>query len=195
MKKPLIYNKFLCLGDSITYGSRDEYNRAWPFELADMMWKEYHHYWIPIIRAEPGLTTAGLLRKVYDWTSGEKVYKVIILIGTNDSKPKIATPIDIFRKNYEGILRTIQVQQPDAFIFLCTLPDIRFGSPDYNDTSEELIIEYNKVIIDIAKNHYLIDLRGLPHDVYADSVHFLNAGSVAIARRVFNVIRENFFNW
>jgi len=165
MKKPIIYNKFLCLGDSITYGSRDEYNRAWPFELADMMWKEYHHYWIPIIRAEPGLTTAGLLRKVYDWTSGEKVYKVIILIGTNDSKPKIATPIDIFRKNYEGILRTVQVQQPDAFIFLCT------------------------------QNHYLIDLRGLPHDVYADSVHFLNAGSVAIARRVFNVIKESFFNW
>lgn len=194
----MIYNKFLCLGDSITYGSRDEYNRAWPFELSDLMWKKYGQFWIPIVKAEPGLTTAGLMRKVYDWISIEQVYYITVLIGTNDAKPKIRTPPDIFKKNYLSIMRTIQIQQPNTLILICTIPDIgKFGSPDFSyNISQPLIDEYNNIIYDINLqfDSLLVDLRGLPDDVYVDSVHFLNKGSIEIAKRVLNAIEKNFDN-
>ncbi|GAG87503.1 unnamed protein product, partial [marine sediment metagenome] len=37
----MIYGFILCLGDSITNGARDEYNRAYPFELSDLMTERF----------------------------------------------------------------------------------------------------------------------------------------------------------
>ena len=30
----MIWNEILCIGDSLTYGARDEYGRSYPLELA-----------------------------------------------------------------------------------------------------------------------------------------------------------------
>ena len=192
----MIYNTILCLGDSQTYGSRDEYNRAWPFELCDMMSEEYKQNWIPIVRARPGFTSADLLRNVYNWILGINTYKVIVLIGTNDAKPKVATPSIVFKKNLIGTLRTIEVLLPIAKLYLCTIPDLGiFGSPDFNKGSQQLINNFNSIISFLANrnNHIsLIDLCEIPKQCYADTVHFNNSGALEIARRVKEKIEEEY---
>ena len=106
----MIYNNILCLGDSITYGSRDKYGRAWPYELSDLFYQKYNQAWVPIVRAVPGLTSSGLMRNLFDWVNGlTGIYKVVVLIGTNDSKIKIKTSPKVFRKNLEFIIRTLSV--------------------------------------------------------------------------------------
>ena len=191
----MIYHYVLCLGDSQTYGSRDEFGRAWPFELCDVLSEKYSQYWVPIVRAEPGLTSAGLLRKVYDWASVSEVYRIVVLVGANDSREVVKTPPHIYQRNLEGILRTLKVKHPEASLFVCTIPDIGpFGAPDFTRKCQVLIDEYNNVIQSLSAKwgYRVVDLTGLPTDCYADSVHFNNKGSREIATRVMKAFEDDF---
>jgi lysophospholipase L1-like esterase len=187
----MIYGFILCLGDSITNGARDEYNRAYPFELSDLMAERFpKQAWVCINRGVNEWTSADLLRNAYDLGKGyTKAFEVVICIGMNDSKPNIRTPLDIFGKNLEQVLRIMQVL--GRHVYLCSIPDFgHFGCINYDLQSESMIKEYNEIIEIQSKQKdvYFVDLSGFDKNCYADSVHLNNTGARTMAERVLMAI-------
>jgi len=185
----MIYGFILCLGDSITNGARDEYNRAYPFELSDMLSNKFEQQWICINKGVNNWTSADLLRNAYDLTKRyPEAVEVVVCIGTNDSKPSVQTPPLIFQKNMRGILRALNVL--GRIVYLCSVPDFgRFGSTGYDMQSLTLIKEYNAILANLASGTgNFVDLSNFPKDCYPDSVHLNNKGSKEMARRVMDAI-------
>ena len=148
----MIYGFILCLGDSITNGARDEYNRAYPFELSDMLSARFEgQAWICINRGVNEWTSADLLRNVFDIAKAySKAFEVVVCIGMNDSKPNIRTSPEVFELNLKGILRVLKVL--GRHVYLCTVPDFgSFGCINYDLESPKLVVRYNEIIKRLAQ--------------------------------------------
>ena len=184
----MIYGFILCLGDSITNGARDEYNRSYPFELSDLMSERFPgQAWVCINRGENEWTSAHLLRNTFDITkSYSKAFEVVICIGMNDSKPNIRTPPEMFKKNVHGILRILGVL--GRHVYLCSIPDFGgFGCINYDLESVKLVERYNDILREVSDVRF-VDMSGFPEECYADSVHLNNTGAKEMASRVLDAI-------
>lgn len=183
-----IYGHIICLGDSLTHGARDLYGRCYPMELSDILWDRYGQRWVCIDEGVNGDTSTDVLRRsISVMRKYPDAQEVVLLCGTNDSKDAINMPVEIYRKNLEGILRNIAVYEKETL--LCTIPCLKgFGAPDYSQESQGRINSYNKVIKELAVSDptvkELVELRGIPEQFYADGVHLKNAGYFYIADRV-----------
>lgn len=187
----MIYGFILCLGDSITNGARDEYNRAFPFELSDLMSERFPGQgWICVNRGVNEWTSADLLRNAYDLTRGyTKAFEVVICIGMNDSKPNSRTPFNIFEKNLKQILMIMKVM--GRHVYLCSIPDFgHFGCINYDKLSMTMVVRYNEIIKQLGKREsvYFVDLSGFDPSCYADTVHLNNKGAKEMAARVMAAI-------
>ena len=186
-----MYGYILCLGDSITNGARDEYNRAYPFELSDLMSKRFPwQAWVCINRGVNEWASADLLRNAYDLGRGyTKAFEVVICIGMNDSKPSIRTPYNIFENNLKQILMIMRVM--GRHVYLCSVPDFgHFGCINYDRLSVTMVAKYNEIIKKLGKRDgvYFVDLSGFDPNCYADSVHLNNTGAKEMAGRVMDAI-------
>ena len=45
----MIWNEIVCLGDSITFGARDEFGRCYPAELGKLLTKELNEFYLAIL--------------------------------------------------------------------------------------------------------------------------------------------------
>lgn len=187
----MVYGFILCLGDSITNGARDEYNRAYPFELSDLLSERFPgQAWVCINRGVNEWTSSDLLRNAFDIVKGyQKAFEVVICIGMNDSKPNVRTPPEIFEKNLVQVLRIMKVM--GRHVYLCSIPDFgHFGCINYDLGSVDLVKNYNSLIRTIVSEHkvHFVDLGGFDPCCYADSVHLNNAGAREMASRVMGAI-------
>jgi len=186
----MVYGFILCVGDSLTYGSREDYGRDYAFYLSKILSEKYKQGWVAIAEGLPGETSSELATRTYKTLKQyPECYEVVFLTGTNDSKDNIITPIKIYRENIEQILRIAKICKKK--LYLCTIPDmVGFGCPDYTVRSADRINEYNKVIESIVKEDgvKLVELRGLGKELYADGVHLNSLGYEEIASRVAKVI-------
>lgn len=187
----MIYGSLICLGDSLTAGSRDEFWRGYPVELELLLWKLYKQNWNCVNEGIAGETSIDVYKRSYRvLRSYPEAREVILLVGTNDAKEQVKTPPDRYEEHVEAILRC--ATRWDKISYLCLIPDLRgFGAPDF--CSQELIDEYNKRLQALAKRwgNRLVDLRGIAFSCYADGVHMNNAGYKEIATRVARVIRDS----
>lgn len=187
-----VYGTILCLGDSLTHGARDEFGRCYPMELSDLLYDLFGQTWICAEEGVNGETSSDILRRSLSVIKRyPEAFEMVLCCGMNDSKDTVATPVDVYRRNVEQIIRIAQVYGKD--VILCTVPDLNgFGVPDYTKNSQKRIDEFNKVIESIAKeqNLRLVDLRGMGKECYADGVHFSNLGNKEVAARVAKVIIE-----
>jgi len=175
----MIWNQILCLGDSLTYGARDEYGRSYPAELGKIMTKKTGEFYICHNYGINGETSSDLLRRSWGIIKGNSDCKIMLLmIGTNDTKKP--TPLDIYADNLRQIIQSARAF--DMTVIIATLPALGF-SPFYLH-NQEYIDVYNTVIKKIAEELNLItcamdDLE----DYLIDGVHFNHEGYKEIARR------------
>ena len=186
----MVYGFILCIGDSLTYGSREDYGRDYAFYLGKILSEKYDQGWVAIAEGLPGETSSELATRVYKTIRKyPECYEVVFLTGTNDSKDNIITPVKIYKENIEQILRVAKICKKK--VYLCTIPDmVGFGCPDYTVRSADRIKEYNKVIESMTEDNgtKLVELRGLGEERYSDGVHLNSSGYEEVARRVAEVI-------
>jgi len=190
-----VYGTIVCLGDSLTHGARDRYGRCYPFELSDMLWDKFGQRWICADEGVNGDTSTDVLRRsISVMKKYPEAKEVVVLCGTNDSKSTVNMPLNIFRKNIDGIVRVCAVHEKD--VLLCNIPDLKgFGAPDYDQSSAMRIDNYNDIIDevihmnpDVVKGR--VNLRGIAEEHYADGVHFKNSGYIEMAKRVLHVLEQ-----
>lgn len=174
----MIWNEVICIGDSLTYGSRDEYGRSYPAELSVLLEKETNEYWICHNYGINGETSSDLLRRAWkNITTHDSAKIICLLIGTNDTK--IPIPEEIFQDNIEQITKICLINK--KFLIIGTLPIIKLNS--YYRNNLEYVDKYNKIIQGMSKkfNIEICDLGNL-ESYLVDGVHFGNAGYKEIAK-------------
>lgn len=182
----MIWNEILCLGDSLTYGARDEYGRSYPAELGMMMSKETGEFYICHNYGVNGETSSDLLKRSWGILRSNKESKIMLLmIGTNDTKKP--TPLNIYRDNLRQIILSAKAHGMN--VFLATLPQLGF-SPHYL-TNNEYIKKYNDEIEYLSNKLgcYLCRMDGLEKHLI-DGVHFTHKGYEEIAKRWAKKLQE-----
>lgn len=179
----MIYGTIICFGDSLTYGSRDEFRLSYPVELSATMSSD-DQKWATVTLAVPHETTADMLKRSYiEVRKYAEARDLILLAGTNDAKENIAP--SMFKRNYLLLMKDFKLL--GKRIFTCTIPlKVGFGSPGYEWSINDLIVQYNEVIMSIGAN--LIDLSDIKDMI--DGVHLSHDGNIEVARRVFAKIKE-----
>jgi|TARA_E500000305_G_C4005559_1_gene229736 lysophospholipase L1-like esterase len=180
----LIWNEIVCLGDSITYGARDEYDRSPTIELSKIMKEKTGEIYICHNYGISGETSVHLLKRTWGACSAHKAAKIaFLMIGTNDTQK--ATPLEIYEDNLRQIIDICRIH--GLHIIISTLPKLGL-TPLYFKNSN-LIKVYNDVImkLSVELNLDICDMSGV-EEHYVDGVHFTNAGHKEIANRWANKI-------
>jgi len=188
----MIFGSILCIGDSLTYGSRETYGRDYPFYLSEILSARHKQDWVAVAEGIPGETSSELATRAYRTIRCyPEIFEVVILCGTNDAKDDVQTPEGVYSRNIEQILRVCRVLKKKPY--LCLIPDMRgFGAPDYSVRGMERIAEYNATLEGIADDMDmpLVDLTGISERMYSDGVHLNAEGYMEIAERVAAVIES-----
>lgn len=174
-----IWREIICLGDSLTYGARDEYGRSFPHELSSILTSETNELWVCHNHGINGETSNDLLRRSWDILSKKQNIKIItLLIGTNDTK--LPTKPEIYKDNVTQIIKMCHVF--DMNLIVANIPNF-FFSPAYLK-NKNLLIEYNKILDDLSKIYQfkLIKLDGV-EKLLIDGVHFNNEGNRFVAKK------------
>jgi len=191
----MIGGVLLCVGDSLTHGSRDEFGLSYPRLLGRMLSEKYSQCWVGVEKGINGEESSETLRRFYDVVkSYPEAAEVVLWIGVNDAKKPGLSP-----EMYEANLREM-VAICKFFgkpIVVATLPkQIGFGAPDFIDN--ELIEKYNERIMalneEVFKNKYhtmwYVNLHEVPDAMRSNGVHLTHKGNVWVAERVMAIIER-----
>ena len=186
----MIYGTIICLGDSLTEGSRDEYQRGYPVELELELYRRHGQTWNCVNAGIAGQISIQIYKRAYAvCKSHPEAAEIILLFGTNDSKIQIRTPLEIYKEHVEATIRC--ALRWGKYVYLCTIPMLDgFGAPDFCDNT--LIKKYNDILFVVAKANpllvELVSMNFLSEDCYSDGVHLNNKGYKEIAYRLANAI-------
>lgn len=191
----MIGGTLLCIGDSLTYGARDELGLHYPELLARKLSKEFDQYWTAVNHGISGQTTPEILRRCYGHVrSYPEAAEVFLWAGFNDAKVSVSTPVPVYEENMASMIRSILFAGRVGYLFL--LPEMKgFGAPDF--VNNETIQKYNEVLVDLAnffggktKRLYLVDVRDVPAETRVDGVHLTHEGNAWVADQAFEVVKK-----
>ena len=180
----MIWNEILCLGDSLTYGARDEYGRSFPVELGKALSQKTGEFYICHNYGVNGETSSDLLRRSWNILKANKGCKIAtLLIGTNDTKSPI--PLDVYEDNLRQIILSMKAH--GMKVIVATLPELKF-SPFYPENRHHTEI-YSRKIREMSKklNFTVCELNNM-ENYLIDGVHFGNDGYKEIALRFCDTI-------
>jgi len=180
----MIWNEIVCLGDSITYGARDEYGRSYPAELSKTLTENTGEFYYCHNYGVCGETSSDLLRRAWKNISSHKGSKIMLLmIGTNDTQASISP--DIYEDNLRQIISIASIHGMTTIV--ATLPELDF-TPLYLK-NKNFIKQYNKVIRKLSRelSFKICDMTGI-ESFYIDGVHFKHVGNLEIANRFYETI-------
>jgi acyl-CoA thioesterase-1 len=187
--------KLACVGDSITEGVGTSHHRetSWPAVLGRMLGEK----WAVGNFGSSGRTllnhgdlpyqTKGALKKALAFEPDV----VVILLGTNDTKPQNWKFKDEFVGDYNDLIGKFRGLQMHPQIFICQ-PPLVVGAGNYKINEDGILAEI-PMIEQIAKDAKtgLIDIHSATADhpeVFPDRVHPNDAGAAIIAKTVFKAI-------
>lgn len=192
----------ICIGDSITYGyaipNRDK--NSYPEVLASMLNDTHNVLGFGV----SGSTVQDSGDQPYTKTSAFKKSVdvnadiVIIMLGTNDSKPENWNGEEAFIASYDKLISNYQ--KDGAKIYICT-PPVAHENIDLSPpiTSFDVDITIVPVISEALKKYAtdkgfeLIDINAftMQHDdfYYADGVHLDAVGAKAVAEYIYDIIK------
>lgn len=176
-----------CIGDSITQGSGAEKGKSYPSQLQELLGKEW-------IVDNFGVSGRTLLKKgdypywkekAYQKALGSKPDMVIIMLGTNDTKPQNWKFESEFVADYRELITSFQKLPSKPQIFICR-PCPVIGAGNYG-ISDQNVREEIKRVDKLARELKIeiIDmyaaLQKTP-ELLPDRVHPNTAGAAAMAK-------------
>ena len=183
--------KFInCIGDSLTFGARDEKHRSYPAELSKLFWDNETESIYCINNGISGETSGELLKRIYSNCKSCIEAKVgLLIIGTNDTV--IHTPPDIYFDNVRQILLVMKYFYTSVGIGF--LPPVYGpGLSIYPIDSQKQIDNFNNIIEAELKLFYdfSADFRKM-HSYIIDTVHFSNSGYIEMANIWYDCMKQN----
>jgi lysophospholipase L1-like esterase len=182
-----------CLGDSITHGVGANAGWSWPEQLDRMLGKAWD------VR-NFGHSGAAVCKEEKHTIWNQKEYKnalllhpdvVLILLGTNDSKPPNWAHKQDFLKLYRELVASFQGLSSKPRVFCCTPPYVaKRGNFGINEAG---VLEQIPMIQEVAKqlDAGVIDVHGAlagKDECYKDNVHPLTPGATVIATTIYQVL-------
>lgn len=180
----------LCVGDSLTFGARDEYHRSYPAELSRLFWENEQRSVYCVNHGISGETSSQLLKRIYaNARSCSQAKVALLLIGTNDTF--LPQPLPIYRDNLRQCIAVLQEDREHVGIGFLP-PALGPGLPNYPRDAQQQIDAFNGVIREVAadSNCFTADFRGLGECII-DTVHMNHAGYVQMAEIWYEALRSN----
>ncbi len=183
------WETILCVGDSITIGSRSYL--GYPEYCGEFLSKQTDKSWNVINHAVAGYRTIDLVRSIDKTFADLKSIKpdvATVLIGTNDLKSNISP--DIFKIAYEQLVTKIQLIIGNNNILLLEIPQLMNGVMlPYKISMNQTIIEYNKIIHSISTTRGLLCMQIECNEKhFYDGVHLNETGSENVGNQVSDYI-------
>ena len=195
--------KIACVGDSTTYGHgiSNWPKNNYPALLQGLLGESYHvnNYGVSSHAVQDTSDRPYMNLEHYQESLAYDADYVVLMMGSNDSKPENWIDADSFREDLMALLDSYG----DAEIILCTLPAAFFTEEHTeNVTSHDIqpliVDEIAQITREVAaeKGYTLIDIHALTAQhrewISEDGVHPSNEGAAAIAQEVYNVLtKEN----
>lgn len=182
--------KIACIGNSITIGGGAQ---SYPNQLQTMLGSHY-------IVSNFGVSGTTLLKKGDLPYINEPSYRnaknfdadiIIIMLGTNDTKPQNRIYLDEYYDDYMAMIGEFRLNEKNPQIFVASPCPIHI---DGFGITQSVLVE--KVIpaadsVRKASGSYLIDFYNamLPHaDLFYDGIHPSNAGNTILAQSAYDAI-------
>lgn len=180
----------LCVGDSLTFGARDEYHSSYPAELSRLFFERQNRNVYGVNQNVSGETSGELLRRVYaNAKSCLQARLVLLLIGTNDTF--LPQRPNIFADNLRQIIAVLRDQR--VYVGVGILPPvIGPGLPNYPSDAQDQVDRFNEIITDQAEiaGCFVADFREMGEYII-DTVHFDHAGYVRMAEIWYRAISDH----
>lgn len=193
--------RIAAVGDSITYGRGIENPsiHSYPAQLEVMLGSD----WIVGNFGKSGATLLSKGNRPYIKTD---LYAealrfdpdlVVIMLGTNDSKPNMRGSLDNFIPEYLDLIESFQSLESRPLICICyPVPAFDGIWGIDNDVIVKEIVPAIEAVAD-ESGVYLIDLYSpllSQRDLFPDTVHPDKRGAQLIAGQIYAFIRENLFS-
>ena len=180
--------KVACIGDSITQGAGSKV--PWPKILQQMLGDKW-------LVKNYGVSARTLLnkgdypfQKEHQYQDAQKLKPdvVVIMLGTNDTKPQNWSHKDEFVADYKEMIGAFNKADPKPRVFACYPPFVP-GKGNYG-INEAGVLEQIPMIDTIAKEtgSGVIDMHGATKDkdaMFPDKVHPNTEGATELAKAVF----------
>ena len=185
--------KLACIGDSITEGFGAAYGMSWPDQIAKMLgakWKVKNF----------GVTGTTLLNSGNNPYQKQGAFKnakefnpdvVVIMLGTNDTKPQNWENKDKFETDYIDMIKQFAALPSKPSIFICYPPYIaengNYGITEPKTKEEISMVKKVAKIMRVG----VIDVHGAlkgKDALIPDRVHPNTAGATEIAKAVYKVL-------
>lgn len=195
--------KVACVGDSITYGHgiKNWSKNNYPTQLQDVLGDGYHVQNF----GHSGRTVSDFGDQPY---TESKQYRlsleydadiIVVMMGTNDSKPENWTSAQDFIIEYDSLIDSYRKNNPDVRIILCTpaaaFLDVGSNKSTTNFDVQPRIVETirNEIRAYALTNSYelvdIYDLTSYHRDWFGDNVHPSADGARSIAENIARKIR------
>ncbi len=185
-----------CVGDSITQGAGAGKGNSYPTQLQELLGKDW-------LVGNFGVSGRTLLRKGDHPYWKEGAFKkaqdfrpdvVIIMLGTNDTKPQNWKHKDEFKSDYRDLIKTFQDLKPSPKVYICRpvpVPDP--GNFGINDAALQ---QQMPILDELAKELKtgIIDMHAALADkpkLLPDRVHPNKEGAGEMAKAAAKVVKEN----
>lgn len=194
-----------CLGDSITYGhgiSKRKEN-SYPAKLAALLGEGYlvENFGIPGGALQSSSDMPLREEELYCQCLAWEPDVIVLMLGTNDSKPQNWAGEEIFREELLSLLKALEAGEEPPEIYLCTPAAAFFRG---NSTAAVTEFDIQPAVVDAiaetvreisrTEGYPLIDIHGFtagnPQWFREDGVHPDKAGAAAIAHAVFDALAQ-----
>lgn len=199
--------KVACVGDSITYGHSVSgwKKNNYPAVLQRLLGDEYHvaNFGVSGACVNKNGNKPYISRTIYEESIKYEADILVIMLGSNDSKPKNWTDMETFLNEYQELLDTYLEKEnsPKVYIGICAKSYYVGGAtsgpakyniqPDIVDQIATALKEkYEKEDVEIVDIHELTGRH--PEWFEKDGIHPNSDGAKAIATEVAKMIMQTY---
>ena len=195
--------KVALVGDSVTYGHsiKNWPKNNYPTLLSDMLGDDYcvMSFGVSGSTVQPDGDQPYDLTKAYLWSHKYEADIIVLMLGSNDSKPENWKGAEKFKEEYLSFYDSYTSALTPAKMILCTPPTAYYpdgiteGLSNY-DIQPDIIEDIADIVREVAdeKGCSLIEINDLTEnrrDLFGkDNVHPNNDGAKAIAEAVYEYI-------
>lgn len=192
-----------CVGDSITYGAKiqDKFLHSYPAQLQQLLGG---HYLVKNFGASGYALQKNANFPYWDHPNFQESCDfqpdiVLIMLGTNDTKPYNWTGVEPFLSDLEDMVTHYQTLDSHPEIYLMTPATVFTSQLKLNTPykmQEDIADIISQEILSFGEEHQIpvIDIhettRTHPEYFLLDGIHPDRAGAEAIARNAFSVIQK-----